>query len=73
MFNNNRIKKEVMKVVNSRIADAQVEYDSTVMELENTHLQAVEDLKTKLESDKDVVATKLVNSILGGTGLSKDN
>lgn len=61
MFRSNIIRKEVMKVVNARIADAQLGYDNTVLGLETAHFQAVADLKAKLTSDKDGVAKRWKN------------
>ncbi len=65
MFNNRSIKKQVMKVINKKIDDAQKEYDTKVLELTQTHKKAVRNLALNLEVNKDTVRDGLVSSIIG--------
>jgi len=54
-----------MKVINQKINDAQIAFDSEVAELDKVLEQDIKNLKVKCDNTKVEVETKYVNSIIG--------
>ena len=65
MFNKKSIRSSVMKVINQKINDAQIAFDSEVAELDKVLEQDIKNLKVKCDNTKVEVETKYVNSIIG--------
>lgn len=64
MFTNNIIEKRVMAVVKGKIASAQKEYDEGAERLQQTSVEEIKAIETKVKTDKEQLAEDLVNGIL---------
>lgn len=65
MFGKGTIRKQVLQLVEAKIAAAEEAYQAGCTAIEQRKLQEMEQAKTKAASDKDELAASLVNSIIG--------
>lgn len=65
MFKDKTIQKRVMTVIKQKIQEAQELFDKEIEQLETDHETAIENLKSKLEVNKEDIADKHVSRILG--------
>lgn len=61
----NTIAKKVMDVVNSRITKAQEDYDIGCESIDKDASGRIAEIEVKREKDKDKLAEKLANNVLG--------
>lgn len=64
MFKDNTIRKGVMKAIDAKIAEKQKEYDTEIIQIDETLEVKIEELRDTAETEKSNLAQKFINDIL---------
>ena len=65
MFKNNTIKKRVMAVIETKIAEAQKRYDDEEVNLDREMEAEIKGVQIRVQAEKDAILEEAVNTILG--------